>query len=237
MIGKPTHGLFIAGTSTGVGKTYVAALIAESLVRAGMCVGVYKPAASGCSRDGTGNLVSDDAIALWNAAGRPRSLAEVCPQCFAAPLAPHLAAAAEGRAINAELLRTGLAVWQASSDIVIVEGAGGLMSPLGAEDYVADLALEFGYPLVVVAANELGVINQTLQTLIVASVFREGINVAGVVLNTPRGNADLATDPSIASNRVELEARCVPPILGEVTHSARDFDRPIDWQRLAGVNE
>ena len=89
-----------------MGKTYVAALIARSLAASGRRVGVYKPAASGCVRDAQGRLVSDDAVALWEAAGRPGDLEHVCPQRFAAPLAPHLAARAEGREIDAGLLRT-----------------------------------------------------------------------------------------------------------------------------------
>src|SRR5688572_27332873 len=103
----PARGLFITGTDTGVGKTYVAALIAGALVTAGRTVGVYKPTASGCRREG-GELISDDAVALWEAAGRPGELERACPQRFAAPLAPHLAARAEGREVDAALLRSGL---------------------------------------------------------------------------------------------------------------------------------
>src|SRR5262245_10809292 len=146
------RGLFITGTGTGVGKTYVAALIARALAASGKRVGVYKPAASGCEKRG-GQLVSKDAEALWEAAGRPGTLEQVCPQLFGAALAPHLAARAEGREVDATLLRTGIRFWQEASDIVLVEGVGGLMSPVSEEDYNADLAAEFGYPLVVVAAN------------------------------------------------------------------------------------
>jgi hypothetical protein len=67
---KPVRGLFITGTDTEIGKTYAAALIARSLAAAGHRVGVYKPAASGCTRPGD-SLVSDDALALWQAAGSP----------------------------------------------------------------------------------------------------------------------------------------------------------------------
>ena len=80
----------------------------------------------------------------------------------------------------------GLKFWRESCDIVLVEGAGGLMSPMSDDDYNADLADEFGYPLVVVAANVLGTINATLQTLIVADTFREGLAIAGIVLNSPQ---------------------------------------------------
>src|ERR1044071_7239479 len=120
-------GLFITGTGTGVGKTYVAALVAQALRGAGVRVGVYKPVASGCERHGD-ELVSPDAVALWEAAGRPATMANVCPQLFAAPLAPHLAARVEGRRVNATLLREGIGYWRETSDVVLVEGAGGLMS-------------------------------------------------------------------------------------------------------------
>jgi dethiobiotin synthetase len=230
MIEKPTKGLFVTGTDTGIGKTRVTATIARSLVAAGHRVGVYKPAASGGKRR-RGTLVSEDAVELWEAAGKPLTLEQVCPQRFAAPLAPHLAARAEGREIDAKLLRAGLAVWQQSSDIVLIEGAGGLMSPIGDEDYVGDLALEFGYGVIVVAPNQIGVINQTLQTLITAAVFRGGLDVAGIVLNQMLPNA--RTDPSVKSNRAELEHRAEAPVLGELGYNAKKFDKPIDWMKLA----
>jgi dethiobiotin synthetase len=226
-----TRGLFITGTGTGVGKTYVAALIARALRVTGYCVGVYKPAASGCRCEGA-TLVSDDALSLWEAAGRPGQFDRVCPQRFVAPLAPHLAAAAEGKRLDADLLRAGLAYWCSRSEIVLVEGAGGLMSPLGEREYVADLAEDFGFPLIVVSANVLGTINHTLQTLIAAATYGQGLDVAGVVLNHPTLAAD---DPSTASNRAELDARCVPPILAEVAWNASQFDRQVDWHELASV--
>jgi dethiobiotin synthetase len=223
------RGLFFTGTGTGVGKTYVAALVARALRSTGKRVGVYKPVASGCAmRDG--QLVSSDAIALWDAAGQPGRLEQVCPQCFAARLAPHLAARAEGRRVDSALLRSGLDFWRETSEVVLVEGAGGLMSPLGDDLYNAELAEEFGYPLVVVAANVLGTINATLQTLITADVFRDGLDVAGVVLNWPSEPAD---DPSTESNADELRRRCVVPLLAELRHGG-GLDRDTDWWALAG---
>jgi dethiobiotin synthetase len=223
-------GLFITGTDTDVGKTYVAALVARSLAASGRRVGVYKPAASGCIRDAQGCLVSDDAVALWEAAGRPGDLEYVCPQRFAAPLAPHLAARAEGREIDADLLRTGLDYWRSRCEIVLVEGAGGLMSPLGDGEYVADLAGDFSFPLIVISRNILGTINATLQTLIAASVYRGGLKVAGIVLNHP---APPANDLSLATNRAEIAARCAAPLLATVAFGAKRFDCDVDWWNLA----
>jgi dethiobiotin synthetase len=230
-------GLFITGTGTGVGKTYVGALVARALRDAGKRVGVYKPVASGCEMHG-GDLVSPDAVALWEAAGRPGSLKKVCPQFFAAPLAPHLAARAEGRRVDPQQLRDGIEFWRQASDVVIVEGAGGLMSPISDADYNADLAAEFAYPLLVVAENVLGTINATLQTLIVATSKERGagsknagLEVAGIVLNSPGINPD---DSSVASNADELARRCDGPLLAVVEHGG-GFDREVDWWSLCAA--
>lgn len=231
MTRKACPGLFITGTDTEVGKTYVTALIARALRAAGHRVGVYKPAASGCREVG-GRLVSDDAVLLWEAAGRPGELDRVCPQRFRALLAPPLAARQEGKEIDAALLRAGVDCWRARSDVILVEGAGGLMSPLGDEEYVADLAGDFGFPLVVVARDSLGTINHTLQTLIAAATFRDGLPIAGIVLNHP---APPGNDPSTESNRRELSVRAVPPILAEVAWQAEGFDADVDWLELAAT--
>lgn len=221
-------GLFITGTDTGVGKTYVAAMIARDLATAGHRVGVYKPVASGCRREGD-LLVSDDAVALWEAAGRPGGFDAVCPQRFTAPVAPHLAARAEGRTVDRELLRRGLDLGIEGSDIVIVEGAGGLLSPITDDEYVADLAFDFGWPLVVVTPNRLGTIHQTLATLVVAATFRDGLDVAGIILNEPFSTAD----ESAASNYDELCRRCVPPLLAKLAWQATAFEPRVDWWELA----
>jgi len=222
-------GLFITGTDTGVGKTYVGALIARKLASTGLRVGVYKPVASGCLVR-RGVLVSEDAVMLWEAAGRPGRLERVCPQRFLAPLAPHLAAQAEGKQIDQRLLRSGLEYWRKRSDVLLVEGAGGLLSPLGEDQYVADLACDFGFPLLVVAKNVLGAINQTLQTLVVAAAYDAGLPIAGIVLNNPTPPDD---DLSRQSNFRELQARCRPPVLTEIAYRQEQLDCSVDWYALA----
>ena len=130
------------------------ALIAPALHGSGLRVGVYKPVASGCEwqRRRIGFARRDFALDR----GRQTQNAGGClPAAVCRAVAPHLAARAEGRRVDAKLLRSGIECWRETSDIVLVEGAGGLMSPISDEDYNADLAAAFGYPLVVVAANEL----------------------------------------------------------------------------------
>ena len=199
-------GLFITGTDTGVGKTYVAALIAgrwspraggSAFISRRPAVALATPRAGSCRTTPSRFGKRPGGRATWSTSARQR---------FLAPLAPHLAAREEGKTLDADLLRAGLEYWKARSDIVLVEGAGGLMSPMGDREYVADLALDFGYPLVVVARNILGTINATLQTLFTASHYRGGLCVAGVVLNHPAPPA--ADDASLATNRAELAAGC-----------------------------
>jgi dethiobiotin synthetase len=230
MLAYPPRGLFVTGTNTEVGKTYIAALIARSLVAAGRKVAVYKPVASGCSLQ-NGNLVADDAVQLWEGSGRHGTLQEVCPQRYLAPIAPHRAAASEGKRVDAQLLRSGLAAWTDRCEVVIVEGAGGLMSPMSDTDYAADLAAEFGYPLIVVAANALGVINQTLQTLLAAKHHAPPLPVAGVILNDvqPQGETDLSRN----SNYEELASRCAVPVLDHVGYESAGFGGEVDWWQLA----
>lgn len=225
----PPVGLFIVGTDTEVGKTYVTALIAKHLHDAGKRVGVYKPVASDCYDDGD-QVISEDALTLWHAAGQPGTFNDVCPQKFRAPLAPHLAARAEGKELDSDLMRTGLEKWASGYDIVLVEGVGGLMTPVSDSEYVADLAFEFGFPILVVAPNVLGVINQTLQTLITAAAFENGLNVSGIILNNIQFQE---RDISVKTNRQEIEKRTSTPILAEIPYNADELPVEIDWIRLA----
>ena len=103
------------------------------------------------------------------------------------------------------------------------------MSPVGDDEFIADLALEFGYPAVVVVPNVIGAINQTLQTLITASCFREGIPVAGVVLNDARS---FDADISMESNREEIAKRSARPMLTRLRYEQEEFDDQIDWMQV-----
>ena len=210
---QPVPGLFITGTGTGVGKTHVAAMIARSLVASGHRVGVYKPVASGCYMGEEGKIVADDAVQLWEAASRPENLDLVCPQKFLAPLAPHRAAAEEGRRVDSKLLRDGFEHWRSTCDVVLVEGAGGLLSPISDEDDNAKLAADLGLPLLIVATNELGTINATRQTVLAARVLMPQLPIAGIVLNQTEPREE---DNSLQSNQEEIALWCNVPILASI---------------------
>lgn len=180
--------LFFAGTDTDVGKTYVASLVVRRLCQLGKSVGVYKPVASGCV-DQNGVRIADDAVRLWQAAGCPGTLEDVCPQRFLAPLAPPAAAEREGKSVDGELLFTAAHVWKDRCDLLVIEGAGGLFSPLA--DGILNIDLVQRFPMVkvfLVAANRLGVIHQTLS--VIEAAAGRGVEPAGVLLCDPSGSAD-----------------------------------------------
>lgn len=211
---------FITGTDTGVGKTFTAALLAKQLRHSGKRVGVYKPVASGCQRRG-GDLICDDAEQLWAAAGHPLDLDAVCPQRFEAPLAPNRAAAAEGRTVDREQLLSGARRWFDCCDTLIVEGAGGLMSPLAERMLNADLALEFApVHLVIVVANRLGAVHQALATC--AAAVQRGIEPAGLVL------CETSQATSLDYHGEEIARYTSVPILADIPYAA---DVPIAIDR------
>lgn len=221
-VALPPRGLFITGTDTGVGKTFVAAAIAQALRRCGRRVGVYKPVATGVEAQPSSSTQSDAEL-LWHACGCIAPLSAVCPQQFAAPAAPPVAAAAEGKLVDADLLYRGALRWHGKCDLLIVEGVGGLLAPLTDELTVADLATEFAYPLVVVARCTLGTLNHTLLTLEVAR--HRGLRTAGVILNAP--------DPSGATlaeqrNAQELLRRMSCPLLLQLPYLTRRSTQECD---------
>lgn len=221
--------LFFSGTDTEVGKTFVAALATRLMVSFGMRVGVYKPAASGCSLV-DGKCCSPDAEQLWQAANRPQTIDRVCPQRFLKPLAPPAAAAAEGRKVDISLLAAGARWWYSHCSLLIVEGAGGLFSPLGDGYTNADLAADLNATLVIVAENRLGVIHQVVATTLAAQHYgkERRLKIAGVVLNHPTSQ----TDPSTDSNLCELPRYCNVPVIGVVPYNGhcQPFEK---WLRRA----
>ncbi|TWU45605.1 ATP-dependent dethiobiotin synthetase BioD 1 [Novipirellula aureliae] len=212
----------IAGTDTDVGKTFVGCLVAESFRYSGSQVGVYKPVASDCHAE-AGERIADDARKLWNAAGKPGVLADVCPQKFLAPLAPPNAARAEGKTVDAELLVSGVDPWKQGYDILIVEGAGGLFSPLADgflnADLIKQLARSLGtIDVLIVAANRLGTIHQTLATCTAAKAI--GITPIGIVLS----DVSNSLDPSADENAAEISRYSDVPVLGRVPYGATRSD-------------
>jgi len=240
-IGIP--GVFVTGTDTGVGKTVVAGGIASWFRARNYGVGVCKPVATGCDRRREG-LVSEDAEFLASCADTRHPLDVVCPQRYVEPLAPAVAAERAGQPLDWAAIERSLRVMSRDADVMIVEGVGGIMVPLGERHTTLDLAAWLGLPAIIVARPGLGTINHTLLT---AAALREGgVNVAGVVIN--RYPADT---PGVAeeTNPRAIERYGGVSILGIVPDDPGVGDppraltpdvlaalEPIDWARFASAS-
>lgn len=203
-------GIFVTGTDTGVGKTFVACGIARVLRDAGYRIGVMKPVESGCA-EGDGQLIPEDAIRLRDASGCQVPLEKICPYALREPLAPSMAAERQGITIDIDRLMNIYREISAAHDLTLVEGAGGLMVPLLASYTYADFAKLLKIPLIVVAANRLGAINHLLLTLEHAAC--KALITLGYVLN----NVAAAPSPAAETNRETLVNLTAVACLGELS--------------------
>jgi len=225
-------GLFITATDTGVGKTVIASAVANWFHRRGYRVGVCKIAATGCIRRGD-KLVSEDAESLSRAVDARFSLETICPIRYAEPLAPAVAADRAGVSLDWSLLQTSLDTLVSQSDVLIVEGVGGVMVPMDDRHMVLDVACRLGLQAVVVARAGLGTINHTLLT--VNALRGAGVPVAGVVINRyPEGAVDAAveTNPAAIQRWGRVPVLCRVPEMPLLTDPDPTIES-VDWLELA----
>jgi dethiobiotin synthetase len=210
-------GLFVTGTDTGVGKTLIAGAIAKILTDKGLKVGVFKPIATGCKRSWDG-LISSDTKFLSCCANSDLSLSTITPVGYHTPAAPIVSAACDGSAIDFDRIAAAYKDICQNSDIVIVEGIGGVRVPLTEEFDLLDLAVEFALPAVIVARPNLGTINHTLMTI--DCVRAAKLKIAGVVINGYK-----ATESTTAEDTApEVIAQCS----GVDILSVVPFDETVD---------
>lgn len=204
---NPIHtGFFITGTDTGVGKTMVACALVRALRMAGVAVSPRKPVESGCDlKDGI--LWPADGAALCEAADEPvTSLSTVTPFRFRHPLSPDRAARLACDTLTLDMILGVCLANHPSDATLVVEGAGGLYSPLGTDGLNADLAQALGFPVVLVAPDRLGTLGHVL--LAAEALGRRGLELALVVLNA----CDIPV-PEGMDNLADLESRLDVPIL------------------------
>ncbi len=178
--GRRPIGLFIAGTGTGVGKTIATAAVAATLTGRGVNAGVMKPIATGMDAGET--VLSDPDWLAW-ATGVTDPSDLIAPYRFSIPASPLVAAARDGRTINPARITEAFQALSARHDCVVVEGIGGVLVPITADFFVADLAKHLGLPVLIVAQAGLGSINHTLLTL--ECLRNRGAALGGLIFNHP----------------------------------------------------
>ena len=184
-------GWFIAGTDTGVGKTWVAVALTRALVAQGLRVGVMKPVAAGTIDTPQGPR-NDDALELLGASNVAASYDDVNPCLLATPASPHLAARHAGVAIRPEPILAAQRRIGAHSDCLVVEGAGGWLAPISAVETMGDIAEKMGLPVILVVGLRLGCLNHALLTR--EAIRSQGVPFAGWIANRMPTEMPLANE-------------------------------------------
>jgi len=199
----------VLGTDTGVGKTRIACLLARGLRAAGARVFCHKPVASGGD---------EDAAALRAFADPDQDPATVCPLVFPEAAAPSRCARAHGVALTRELMAERIAALQAPDRVLIVEGAGGVLAPLGSDDAtILDVLAGLAVAPILVARPHLGTINHT--RLSVDRLRAGGMEPSGLVVNH---HQEVVRDLATTGIAAELAALCACPLLAETPFGAAE---------------
>ena len=185
-------GIFVTGTDTGVGKTVVSAIIAWTLKQSGKRVAAMKPVQTGAGEHGLLDIEF-----IQKVMGTDWSLDVVCPYRIPLPLAPLVAAKLEGVRIDVDKIKSAYFNLSLRNDIVIVEGAGGLLVPIAETYFMSDLAYELELGLIIVIRPGLGTLNHTLLAL--EHARSRGLKILGLVINNFPDSPGLAerTNPEL----------------------------------------
>ncbi len=201
--------LFITGTDTGVGKTYVTCLLLRALAARGETAAGFKPITCG-SRE--------DAEAIARASDPPLDADQVNPIALKAPASPMAAGLIENQSVDVGMIMT--AFEQLEADHILIEGVGGWEVPIRADFSMADLAAEIAAPVLVVVNNRLGALNHTILT--VNAIRSRGLECAGIILNHVEDERDSAS----ISNRAILEEILDAPVVLDILHGESEIGWP-----------
>jgi dethiobiotin synthetase len=215
--------IFVTGTDTGVGKTVVAAGVARCLASRGVRVVAVKPVESGCSAE---PAITEDGVILARATGQTIPAAALTR--LRTPVAPPVAADREGVRLDSRRWVEGIKELAEDAEIVLVEGAGGLLSPLTWGDSARDLAQRLDAEALIVASDKLGALNHILLTLEVLE--KSEIPVLAVVFSAPE-TPDESTGQNAETLRrfASIERVASVPRLSNPGEAADHLEKVADW--------
>ena len=199
--------LFISGIDTDIGKTYATGMIAKALMQQGIKVITQKLVQTGVAiNSDTGDMnIADDIIIhrqLMNLPLQPCDLDfTTCPYRYEKPASPHLSAALAEDILNPNLITAATKALQADYEVVLLEGAGGLMVPITEQLLTLDYIAEAGYPVILVTSGRLGSINHTLLSL--QAIKSRGLKVYSVIYNHIHDDSD-NTDAEITRSTIDF---------------------------------
>jgi dethiobiotin synthetase len=198
--------LFITGTDTGIGKTYVALRLLQAFNSLGYKTIGIKPVASGATHVGT-ELHNDDAMRLLQASSYSLSYKNINPFVFEKPIAPHIAANQLGVRLTVKSIKAKLRyALTRTADVFIIEGAGGWLVPLNEKESISDLAIALRVPILLVVGIRLGCINHALLT--VKAIEDSGAELLGWVANCIDPEM-LECEANILALKGRIKSRCL----------------------------
>lgn len=223
--------LFITGTGTDIGKTYVAGLLVKKLKESGRNVAYYKAAMSGNERRENGSLIPGDALFVKQTSGIEQPLEEMCPYIYENAYSPHLASRIEGHPVEMAVVKDGYEKVGRKYDYVTMEGSGGILCPIcfdEAKIQLEDVVKELGLSSILIADAGLGTINSVVLT--VEYMKAHNLPVKGIIFNNYHPGNIMEDD-----NIFMCEYMTGLPTLAKVKPGDTDLD--IDVQLLAGLYE
>ena len=176
--------VFITGTGTDIGKTYLSGLIVKKLAQAGKNPAYYKAAMSGNDRRADGSLIPGDALFVQKTSGISQPLEEMCPYVYENAWSPHLASRVEGNPVDLEVVRKGFLETADKYDYITMEGSGGILCPLCFDErriQLEDVIREFELSSILVADAGLGTINSVVLT--VEYMKARSLPIRGIIFN------------------------------------------------------
>ena len=223
--------IFITGTGTDIGKTYVAGLIVKKLADSGLSAAYYKAAMSGNKRREDGSLIPGDALSVKNRSGISQSLESMCPYVYENAVSPHLASRIEGNPVDMQVVKSGFEKLDAEYDYMTVEGSGGILCPICFDErkiQLEDVINELGLSSIIVADAGLGTINGVVLTA--EYMKARNMPIKGIIFNNYHpGNVMEEDNIKMCEYMTGIETiACVKP---------GDEELNVDINRLVAVYE
>lgn len=212
--------LFITGTGTDIGKTYVTGLIVKKLAEYGKNPGYYKAAMSGNDRRPDGSLIPGDALFVKQCSGIRQPLEEMCPYVYENAYSPHLASRIEGNPVKMDIVKKGFKAVSEKYDYITVEGSGGILCPICFDErkiQLEDIIKELNLSSIIIADAGLGTINSVVLTA--AYMKAKNMPVKGIIFNHYHPGNVMEED-----NIFMCEYMTGLPILGKVQDGADQLD-------------
>ena len=216
--------VFLTGTGTDIGKTYISGLIVKKLAEAGKNPAYYKAAMSGNDRREDGSLIPGDALFVQKTSGISQPLEEMCPYVYENAWSPHLASRVEGNPVDLEVVRKGFLETADKYDYITMEGSGGILCPLCFDErriQLEDVIREFELSSILVADAGLGTINSVVLTA--EYMKARSLPIKGIIFNHYHPGNIMEND-----NIFMCEHMTGLPVIAKVQDDATEFETDAD---------